>query len=90
MPIDRLQATLAGELAELADKGTRKGEETVFRAVVPASGPDGPRFLLEGEGDRHYLRMNSNSYLGMSLRDEVIEAEERGSRDLGVGAGAVR
>jgi hypothetical protein len=34
--------------------------------------------------------MNSNNYLGMSLRREVIEAEERTTAELGAGPGAVR
>jgi len=34
--------------------------------------------------------MNSNSYLGMSLREEVIAAEEEAVRKYGVGPGAVR
>jgi len=34
--------------------------------------------------------MNSNSYLGMSLRKDVIEAEEAAAKEFGVGPGAVR
>ena len=34
--------------------------------------------------------MNSNSYLGMSLRAEVIAAEEEAAADYGTGPGAVR
>jgi glycine C-acetyltransferase len=34
--------------------------------------------------------MNSNSYLGMSLRLEVIAAEEEGRQRYGAGPGAVR
>jgi glycine C-acetyltransferase len=34
--------------------------------------------------------MNSNSYLGMSLRPEVIEAEEEAAQRYGAGPGAVR
>lgn len=34
--------------------------------------------------------MNSNSYLGLSLRDDMIKAEEEGTREFGVGPGAVR
>ena len=34
--------------------------------------------------------MNSNSYLGMGLRSEVIEAEEKATRAFGAGPGAVR
>jgi len=34
--------------------------------------------------------MNSNSYLGMSLKKEVIEAEKEAAEEFGVGPGAVR
>ncbi|MDH3402119.1 MAG: aminotransferase class I/II-fold pyridoxal phosphate-dependent enzyme [Acidobacteriota bacterium] len=90
MPMDRAQEVLAAELARLGALGTRKGEETEFRAVLPAAGDRGPRFLVRGAGDREFLRMNSNSYLGLSLAPEVIRAEEEASRDYGVGPGAVR
>ena len=90
MPLDRLAAALAAHVDELEERGTAKGVETVVRAVVPAEGGRGPRFLLEGEGDRRFLRMNSNSYLGMSLAAEVIAAEEEATRRFGAGPGAVR
>jgi glycine C-acetyltransferase len=34
--------------------------------------------------------MNSNSYLGMSLREDIIKVEEETARKFGVGPGAVR
>ena len=57
--------------------------------VFPPSGNRGPRFLLEGEGHKEFLRMNSNSYLGMSLRPEVMKAEEEGTARYGAGPGVV-
>jgi glycine C-acetyltransferase len=90
MPIDRLHETLAVEMAEMASAGTRKGAEDVFTVVLPGAGGRGPRFRLAGEGDRPFLRMNSNSYLGLSLRPEVVAAEEEAARRLGTGPGAVR
>jgi len=45
---------------------------------------------LEGEGDRSFLRMNSNGYLGLAQRAELIAAEEAAARRFGVGPGAVR
>jgi glycine C-acetyltransferase len=59
-------------------------------AVKPAETDRGPRFLLRGEGEKEFLRMNSNSYLGMGLRPEVVEAEEVATREFGAGPGAVR
>ena len=90
MPIDRLHQALAAEMAEMKAAGTLKGSEDVFTAVLPAAAGRGPRFRLAGEGERDFLRMNSNSYLGMSLRAEVMEAEEEATRRLGTGPGAVR
>lgn len=90
MPIDRLHRVLSAELSALEAEGRQKGRETVFTKVIPAVGDRGPRFKLEGEGDTEFLRMNSNSYLGLSLRPEVIEAEESASRAYGTGPGAVR
>ncbi len=90
MPIDRLNAVLSRHLSELATRGTLKGAESVTTGVLPASGSRGPRYLLAGEGDTPFLRMNSNGYLGLALRAELIEAEEAAVRDLGTGPGAVR
>ncbi len=90
MPVDRLHQTLARELEELDQQGTAKGVETVVTGVLPAAGASGPRFQLAGEGEKPFLRMNSNSYLGMSLRPEVIAAEEATVHAFGAGPGAVR
>jgi glycine C-acetyltransferase len=90
MPQDRFHQALTAELDALRERGTLKGVETVITRVVPARGGQGPRYLLEGEGDRPFLKMNSNNYLGMSLRREVIEAEEHATAEYGAGPGAVR
>lgn len=90
MPHDRFHQALAAELDALREKGTLKGAETVITGVVPARDGRGPRYLLDGEGDKPFLKMNSNNYLGMSLRREVIEAEERTTAQFGAGPGAVR
>ncbi|MGE0158802.1 MAG: aminotransferase class I/II-fold pyridoxal phosphate-dependent enzyme [Gemmatimonadales bacterium] len=90
MPTDRLRPLLAEHVRGLEEAGTAKGAEKVVVAVKPAERGRGPRFLLEGQGDREFLRMNSNSYLGMGLRPEVIAAEEEATRAFGAGPGAVR
>ncbi len=90
MPLSRLDAALGQELAALDEAGTAKGAEDVTVGVVPASGEHGPRFLLEGHGDTPFIRMNSNSYLGMGLRPEVVAAEEAAAQKYGAGPGAVR
>ena len=90
MPGQRLEAVLARELAELERAGSRKGAEAVVAALLPARGGRGPRVLLEGEGERPFLRMNSNGYLGLALHPAVIAAEEAAARAFGAGPGAVR
>ncbi len=90
MPMDRLGHLLEDHVRSLQEAGTAKGRESIVTAVRPAQGDRGPRFLLEGEGEREFIRMNSNSYLGMGLRPEVIQAEEEAAREFGAGPGAVR
>jgi glycine C-acetyltransferase len=90
MPINRLDAVLTKHVADLEERGTAKGTESVVTEVIRPRDGKGPRFRLEGEGDREFVRMNSNSDLGMSLRDEVIAAEEEAAQQYGAGPGAVR
>jgi glycine C-acetyltransferase len=90
MPLDRISALLAKTVAGLEEAGTAKGRESVVVRVLPPTPARGPRFLLDGEGSREFIRLNSNSYLGMGLRPEVMEAEERGTAAFGAGPGAVR
>lgn len=90
MPDDRLSGLLNDELDRMRSTGRRKGAETVFTGVVAPRGETGPRYLVDGEGDRPFLRMNANNYLGMSHRPEVVAAEDGATRAFGAGPGAVR
>ena len=90
MPRDRLDDALATRIAELETEGTAKGAEPLVREVIPPSTERGTRVRLDGQGDRDFLRMNSNAYLGLSFLPEIIAAEEEGSREFGAGPGAVR
>ena len=90
MPFDRIEKTLASQIAALDKAGTAKRRETVVAKVAAATAGKGPRYLLEGEGDKPFLRMNANSYLGRSLDAEVVEAEEAAVRTYGTGPGATR
>ena len=90
MPTHGLEKVLDARLAAMAESGRLKGKESVIREIVPRAEGRGPRYLIEGEGDRPFLRMNSNSYLGMALRSEVVAAEERAAASYGTGPGAVR
>ena len=90
MATEGIEPILAARLAELAGRGTGKGEEQVICGVKPAGGCFGPRYLLAGQGERSFLRMNSNSYLGLALNPQVIAAAEAAARRFGAGPGAVR
>jgi glycine C-acetyltransferase len=90
MPVARFEKALRGELATLKAEGRAKGAETVITHLLPAAGGRGPRYLLAGEGDRPFLKMNSNNYLGLAGNPEVGAAEEETTRALGAGPGAVR
>jgi glycine C-acetyltransferase len=88
VPHDRIETVLAAELSKLSEAGTRKGRETVIAGLIPAAESKGPRYRLAGEGTRAFLRMNSNSYLGLGLDEQVIAAEEAAVRAWGTGPGA--
>ncbi len=90
MPLDRLSTVLDAHLAGLEQAGTEKGNEHVVVGVVPAAGDKGPRFLLDGHGTKEFMRMNSNSYMGLGLHPDVMAAEEKATQQFGAGPGAVR
>ncbi|HSW31646.1 MAG TPA: aminotransferase class I/II-fold pyridoxal phosphate-dependent enzyme [Longimicrobiales bacterium] len=90
MPMDRLSTVLQAHVAGLEKAGTAKGAEHVVVAVKPPAGDRGPRFLLRGHGDKEFMRMNSNSYMGLGLHPAVMAAEEEATRRFGAGPGAVR
>ena len=50
----------------------------MITGVLPAEGDRGPRFLIEGHGDRPFLRMNANAYTGVP--PGLIRAEEAAAR----------
>src|SRR5258708_27199309 len=90
MRMQGLTRVLAARLDDLAQSGGLKGKEAVISSVIAGHDGHGPRYAIEGDGGRPFLRMNSNSYLGMALRAEVIEAEEQAAALCGTGPGAVR
>ena len=90
MSLTKIEKVLSKGLDELKEKGTIKGKETVITGIKQARESKGPRYFIEGYGNKEFLMMNSNSYLGMGLRKEVIEAEEKAAKEFGAGPGAVR
>jgi len=90
MGLNNLEKVLSQTLKELKDEGRLKGKEYIITKVKRPEGNKGPRYFLKGKGEKEFIRMNSNSYLGMSLREEIIQEEERVTKEYGIGPGAVR
>jgi len=87
----RIEKVLTKELSDLEMTGSLKGNEAVITGVKGAeAGHIGPRYFLEGYGNKEFIRMNSNNYLGLALKKEVIEAGEDAAREFGTGPGAAR
>ncbi len=90
MALERLNKKLTSIVHELEETGQAKGEEKIITKVIRNEGSKGPRYFLQGYDDKKFIRMNSNSYLGFSLREELIQDDIDTTRKFGVGPGAVR
>jgi len=90
MSLKKLEPLLTDKLTELQQQGLCKGNEKVITGMKAAADGFGPRYFLEGFGDRAFLRMNSNSYLGLAMHPLVIKAEAAAAEKFGTGPGAVR
>lgn len=85
-----LEKQFRKKLAILQQNGGGKGKENVITAVKAGENGWGPRYFLEGHGERAFLRMNSNSYLGLSCHPQLLAAEAAAAERYGCGPGAVR
>ncbi len=90
MSTEKLCKILKAHVEDLKARNVSKGDEMVITGVKQAKGKFGPRYFVEGFGKKEFLKMNSNSYLGMSLKKELVKAEEDAVKKFGVGPGAVR
>ena len=89
MSLDKLNASLVREVADLEREGRAKAAERVITGYLPADGARGPRYRLQGS-DLEFLRMNSNSYLSLSNHPALIAAADAACHRYGAGPGAVR
>ncbi len=71
-------------------QGILKGDERVIEKTIAPKDGYGPRVLVKGQGQTPFLRMNSNSYLGLAHHPDLLAAAEQAARAYGVGPGAVR
>ncbi len=90
MSLNQLKTALSDNIKKLEETGRAKGKEKAITGIIRPKDGKGPRFLLEGQNHQEFLRMNANAYLGLSLREDMIKAEEKGAQNFGVGPGAVR
>lgn len=90
MSLEKLEIPLKQQLEAIDSKGVSKRHEEIITGIKRAEGGFGPRVTLAGKGDKPFLQMNSNSYLGLSIERDVIQAEEEASHQFGTGPGAVR
>ncbi|HPJ34700.1 MAG TPA: aminotransferase class I/II-fold pyridoxal phosphate-dependent enzyme [Spirochaetota bacterium] len=90
MSLEKLKSVLAFDVYDIEKRGTSKSDENIVTGVIKPAGVKGTRYTIQGSEGIEFLRMNSNSYLGLSLRDEVINAGEAASHSYGTGPGGVR
>ncbi len=90
MTLSKIEPLLLEKLNQLQQQGIRKRDEKAITGILPPGNGYGPRYQLQGYGERAFLRMNSNSYLGLTRHPTVITAEMHAAEQYGVGPGAVR
>ncbi|MFW6135073.1 MAG: aminotransferase class I/II-fold pyridoxal phosphate-dependent enzyme [Elusimicrobiota bacterium] len=90
MSLEKLENTLQSTLNNLEREGRLKGKEIVITDIKKAKGQEGPRYFLKGREGKPFIRMNSNSYLGLSLQKEIISRGKEVTQQFGTGPGAVR
>ena len=78
--MNTLERVLEGRLRDLKDKG-------LFRRPPVLESPQSPRVVVRG---REVINLASNNYLGLATHPRLVEAAIKATRELGVGAGAVR
>ena len=90
MTLTKIEPLFQEKLNQLQQQGICKGDEKIVTGIqLPADGY-GSRYRLQGYGEHAFLRMNSNSYLGLAQHPAVIEAEAHAVERYGAGPGAVR
>lgn len=90
MALDKLEQIVDQQLAVIDKAGATKRHELVICGRTAAENGFGPRYQLAGLQQQSFLRMNSNSYLGLDCHPDVIAAEAEAAEQFGTGPGAVR
>jgi len=90
MSLNKIEHLCNAKLISLQEQKIRKGTEKIIIGIKAKENGLGPRYFLQGYGERPFLRMNSNSYLGLALHPQVKQAEAKAADKYGTGPGAVR
>ena len=90
MSLHKIEGSFVKHVAGLKAQGTAKGKEHIITGIKAAEDGFSERYYLAGYAERGFLRMNSNSYLGLSLHPQLIAAEAWAAEQFGTGPGAVR
>lgn len=87
--MDKVNCIFQDSLDNLDKQGLSKGPERVISAFHPPADGHGPTCTLAGS-EKKYLAFNSNSYMGQSKDQRLLDASHRAAEINGVGPGAVR
>ncbi|WP_305908729.1 aminotransferase class I/II-fold pyridoxal phosphate-dependent enzyme [Methylomarinum sp. Ch1-1] len=90
MSAEKLLPILHQHVESLKAQGIAKSRESIIAAFIAGENGLGPRVELQDHPGRKFLRMNSNSYLGLGRHRQVIAAESGAVERYGAGPGAVR
>ena len=90
MSLEKINKIFSEQLSEKDKQGIAKRNELVITGIKSEADGYGPRYFLASQGEKEFLRMNSNSYLGLEHDRAVINAEAKAAESFGTGPGAVR
>jgi glycine C-acetyltransferase len=73
MSLKKLEPLFTDKLTELQQQGISKGGEKVVTGMKAVGGGFGTRYFLEGQGNKLFLSMNSNSYLELAIHPKLLK-----------------
>ena len=86
--INEIKLVLAEKLTNLKKEARLKGDEKIILDILPPANGFGRKIVTEG--NKRLINFASNSYLGLSSDQRLINAEHEAALTFGVGPGAVR
>jgi glycine C-acetyltransferase len=90
MSLTKIEQLFNAKLTQLQQQGISKGNEKIITGKRAPTDGFGSRYFLDGYPEQAFLRMNSNSYLGLTGHPRLINAEAEAAEQFGTGPGAVR